>query len=87
MLNRSLSLPQEHGNGWTNTRDQMAFDSSLICGRQVVGAHYESVERSDFRLCTRCYQHEISTEQLTPGAHPMQRITKDAHAQVRTFEG
>ena len=49
----------------------------------MVGAHYESVERTDFRLCTRCYQHEISTEQLTPGAHPMQRVTKDAHAQVR----
>ena len=51
---------------------------------QVVGVHYESVERSDFRLCTRCYQHEISSEQLTPGAHPMQRIAKDAHAQVRS---
>ena len=55
--------------------------------RQVVGVHFESVERPDFRLCTRCYHHEINTEQLSHGAHPMQRITKDAHTQVRRAQG
>ena len=71
--------------GRTNRTTQQLIQASSPVW-QVVGAHYESVERSDFRLCTRCYQHEISTEQLTPGAHPMQRITKDAHAQVRVLE-
>lgn len=69
-------------NGRCALKPDCPRSSEAVGGAQVVGVHFESIERPDFRLCTRCYQHEISSELLTPGGHPMQRITKDAHTQV-----